>query len=146
MAGAHILVEQLCLRVVVYKPPGKRCQPSDVLDDESSLSMSGSASLSGADRAVGSVAEALSEYENHENVANFRTLLRRVLNGGHSIDMKMANDQTLLHHAVSLDLVKEVLRILNCGAILVENKYGKIAKNNILQMTKIKLKRRILED
>lgn len=101
------------------------CQPSDVLDDESSLSMSGSASLSGADRAVGSVAEALSEYENHENVANFRTLLRRVLNGGHSIDMKMANDQTLLHHAVSLDLVKEVLRILNCGAILVENKYGK---------------------
>jgi hypothetical protein len=69
--------------------------------------------------------EALNEYQIQENARNFRTLLRRVLSGGHSIDMKMNKDQTLLHHAVSLDLVKEVIKILNCGAIVMENKYGK---------------------
>jgi hypothetical protein len=77
------------------------------------------------DSRSGTMSDALNEYQNHENAKKFRVLLRRVMTGGHSIDIKMNNDQTLLHHAVSFDLVKEVIKILNCGAILMENKYGK---------------------
>ena len=73
----------------------------------------------------GTMMEALNEYQAQENARNFRILLGRVISGGNSIDLKMKNDQTLLHHAVSLDMVKEVIKILNCGAILMENKYGK---------------------
>lgn len=90
-------------------------QLNDIIEDEASVADSKSESL----------AEALHEYQNQENVRNFRILLRCVLSGGHSIDLKMNNGQTLLHHAVSLDLVKEVIKILNCGAILMVNKYDK---------------------
>mmetsp|Transcript_10849 Transcript_10849/g.17791 ORF Transcript_10849/g.17791 Transcript_10849/m.17791 type:complete len:1494 (+) Transcript_10849:164-4645(+) len=92
-----------------------RHQQSEVVEDEASV----------VDPNLGTITEALNIYQSHENVKNFRVLLRQVLSGGHSIDMKMSNGQTLLHHAVSHDLVKEVIQILNCGAILVENKYEK---------------------
>ena len=72
-----------------------------------------------------SLSEALNAYETNENVKNFRNLLSCVLSGGHSVDLQMRKNQTLLHHAVSLDLVKEAIKILNCGAMLTENKYGK---------------------
>jgi hypothetical protein len=91
-------------------------QHTDIIEDEATI----------ADYSrTGTMIEALHDYQTQENARNFRVLLRRVLSGGHSIDMKMNNDQSLLHHAVSLDLVKEVIKILNCGAILMENKYGK---------------------
>lgn len=77
------------------------------------------------DPAAGTMLESLNNYQSHETVKNFQVLLSRVLSGGHPIDMKLNRGQTLLHHAVSLDLVKEVLKILNCGAILMKNKYGK---------------------
>jgi hypothetical protein len=91
-------------------------QQSDTMDDEGSIH-----DFKGAENML----DSLAEYQNQENVKNFRVLLRRVLSGGHSVDMKMNNNQTLLHHAVSLDLVKDVTKILSCGAILMENKYGK---------------------
>lgn len=99
-------------------------QDNDMLEEEASIADS----RSGA----GTLFEALNEYQNQENARHFRALLRRVLSGGHPIDMKMNNEQTLLHHAVSLDLVKEVITILNCGAILMENKYGLERGNQIL--------------
>jgi hypothetical protein len=69
--------------------------------------------------------EALAKYNEEENKANFHELLTEVLRRGYAIDFELKNGQTLLHHAVSLNMERETVQLLRSGAQILCNKYGK---------------------
>ena len=69
--------------------------------------------------------QALLAYNEEENRENFRFLLEEVLRRGYAIDIELKNGQTLLHHAVSLNMEREAVQLLRSGAQIMTNKYGK---------------------
>jgi hypothetical protein len=64
-------------------------------------------------------------FQNDETVNNFRVLLHEVLRRGYAIDFEIKGGNTLLHHAVSLNLDDDVVLILRAGAQILKNNYGK---------------------
>jgi hypothetical protein len=64
---------------------------------------------------------ALNTFLQHETKENFSCLLSEVFSHGYAIDFEMKGGQTLLHHAVSLNLERETALVLNCGARLLQN-------------------------
>lgn len=69
--------------------------------------------------------EALAKYNEEESKSNLNNLLTEVLRRGYAIDFELKNGQTLLHHAVSLNMERETVQLLRSGAQILKNKYGK---------------------
>ena len=69
--------------------------------------------------------QALKTYTEEETKENFRVLLEEVLHRGYAIDFELKNKQTLLHHAVSLNMEREAVQLLRSGAQIMKNKFSK---------------------